>query len=66
MRRLFDPIKLAALGFALSLLAAWQLLADAHLISPIFFPSPMLRFRCCSIGSSTAHSGCRSRRPVCA
>ena len=41
MRRLFDPIKLAALGFALSLLAAWQLLADAHLISPIFFPSPL-------------------------
>lgn len=32
MRRLFDPIKLAALGFALLLLAAWQLLADAHLI----------------------------------
>jgi ABC-type nitrate/sulfonate/bicarbonate transport system permease component len=41
MRRLFDPINLAALGFALSLLAAWQLLADAHLISPIFFPSPL-------------------------
>jgi ABC-type nitrate/sulfonate/bicarbonate transport system permease component len=41
MRRLFDPIKLAALGFALLLLVAWQLLADAHLISPIFFPSPL-------------------------
>ncbi len=41
MRRLLDPINLAALGFALSLLVAWQLLADAHLISPIFFPSPL-------------------------
>jgi ABC-type nitrate/sulfonate/bicarbonate transport system permease component len=41
MRRLFDPINLAALGFALSLLVTWQLLADAHLISPIFFPSPL-------------------------
>jgi len=41
MKRLFDPINLAALGFALSLLVAWQLLADAHLISPIFFPSPL-------------------------
>jgi sulfonate transport system permease protein len=39
--RVFDPINLAALGFALSLLVAWQLLADAHLISPIFFPSPL-------------------------
>lgn len=45
MRRLFDPIKLAALGFALLLLAAWQLLADAYLISPIFFPSPLRAFR---------------------
>ena len=41
MRRLADPINLAALGFALSLLVAWQFLADAHLISPIFFPSPL-------------------------
>jgi sulfonate transport system permease protein len=41
MRRPFDPINLAALGFALSLLVVWQLLADAHLISPIFFPSPL-------------------------
>ena len=41
MRRLLDPINLTALGFALSLLVAWQLLADAHLISPIFFPSPL-------------------------
>lgn len=50
MKRLLDPVKLAALGFALSLLVAWQLLADAHLISPIFFPSPLravavLRYR---------------------
>src|SRR3974390_1548120 len=42
MRRLFHPMNLAALGFALLLLMAWQLLADAHLISPIFFPSPLL------------------------
>lgn len=41
MRRLFDPMNLAALGFALALLVAWQLLAEAHLISPIFFPSPL-------------------------
>ena len=44
MRRLVDPINLAALGFALSLLVAWQLLADARLISPIFFPSPLARW----------------------
>jgi ABC-type nitrate/sulfonate/bicarbonate transport system permease component len=41
MRRLLDPINLAAVGFALSLLVAWQLLADAHVLSPIFFPSPL-------------------------
>ena len=41
MRRLGDPINFAALGFALSLLIVWQLLADAHLVSPIFFPSPL-------------------------
>jgi len=41
MRRFFDPMNFAALGFALSLLVAWQLLADMHLISPIFFPSPL-------------------------
>ena len=41
MKRLLNPVNLAALGFALSLLVAWQLLADAHLISPIFFPSPL-------------------------
>ena len=41
MRRLVDPINLAALSFALSLLVAWQFLADAHLVSPIFFPSPL-------------------------
>ena len=33
-------IRLAALGFALALLLAWQILADARLISPIFFPAP--------------------------
>ena len=41
MRRLADPINLAALGFALSLLVVWQLLADAQLVSPIFFPPPL-------------------------
>ncbi len=41
MRRLLDPINLAAFGFALSLIVVWQLLADAHLLSPIFFPSPL-------------------------
>ena len=40
MKRLIDPIHLAAAGFALLLIAAWQVLADSHLISPIFFPSP--------------------------
>jgi ABC-type nitrate/sulfonate/bicarbonate transport system permease component len=41
MRRLVSPVNLAALGFALGLLIVWQLLADARLISPIFFPSPL-------------------------
>jgi ABC-type nitrate/sulfonate/bicarbonate transport system permease component len=41
VRRLADPINLAALGFALSLLLVWQLLADAQLVSPIFFPAPL-------------------------
>lgn len=44
MRRLADPLNLAALVFAASLLLAWQLLADARLISPIFFPSPLRAF----------------------
>jgi len=32
--------RIAAFGFALSLILAWQVLADLRLISPIFFPSP--------------------------
>ncbi len=32
--------RLGALGFALGLLALWQALASAQLISPLFFPSP--------------------------
>ncbi|MGA8154734.1 MAG: ABC transporter permease [Rhodoplanes sp.] len=44
MKRLVDPLNLAALAFAASLLVAWQLLADARLISPIFFPSPLRAF----------------------
>jgi sulfonate transport system permease protein len=39
--RAIDPIKIAALGFALALILTWQLLADLKLISPIFFPSPL-------------------------
>jgi sulfonate transport system permease protein len=35
-----DPIKIAALGFALALILTWQLLAELKFISPIFFPSP--------------------------
>lgn len=31
---------LAALAFALGLVGAWQLLADARVLSPIFFPAP--------------------------
>jgi ABC-type nitrate/sulfonate/bicarbonate transport system permease component len=31
---------IAAAGFALALVVAWQVLADARLISPIFFPAP--------------------------
>jgi sulfonate transport system permease protein len=31
---------IAALAFALALVLAWQVLADARLISPIFFPPP--------------------------
>jgi ABC-type nitrate/sulfonate/bicarbonate transport system permease component len=33
-------ITIGAVGFALGLLIAWQVLADARLISPIFFPAP--------------------------
>jgi len=32
--------RLGAVGFALGLIIAWQLLAEARLISPIFFPAP--------------------------
>ena len=39
--RILDPIKLASLAFAVSLIALWQVLADLQLVSPIFFPSPM-------------------------
>ena len=38
--RKIDPIKIAALGFALALILTWQLLAELKFISPIFFPSP--------------------------
>src|SRR5512141_537157 len=41
MKRMLDPLNLAALAFAASLLIAWQLLAEARVISPIFFPSPL-------------------------
>ena len=41
MKRLVDPVHLAAAGFALALVVIWQMLADWHLISPIFFPSPL-------------------------
>jgi ABC-type nitrate/sulfonate/bicarbonate transport system permease component len=32
--------RLGAVGFALGLIIVWQLLAEARLISPIFFPAP--------------------------
>lgn len=38
--RSIDPIKIAALGFALALILTWQVLAELQFISPIFFPSP--------------------------
>jgi sulfonate transport system permease protein len=38
--RIVSPTKIAAFGFALALILAWQTLADLRLISPIFFPSP--------------------------
>ena len=41
MMRLPDSSHLAALAFALAILIGWQLLADAELLSPIFFPSPL-------------------------
>jgi ABC-type nitrate/sulfonate/bicarbonate transport system permease component len=44
VKRMLDPLNLAALAFAASLLIAWQLLADARVISPIFFPSPLRAF----------------------
>jgi sulfonate transport system permease protein len=33
-------ISIGAMGFALALIIAWQVLADVRLISPIFFPAP--------------------------
>jgi ABC-type nitrate/sulfonate/bicarbonate transport system permease component len=33
--------RLGALAFATSILALWQALADARLLSPVFFPSPL-------------------------
>jgi sulfonate transport system permease protein len=33
-------LKVGAVVFAVGLLAAWQLLADARLVSPVFFPAP--------------------------
>jgi ABC-type nitrate/sulfonate/bicarbonate transport system permease component len=41
VKRLLDPLNLAAIAFAASLVIAWQLLAEARVISPIFFPSPL-------------------------
>lgn len=38
--RKFDPLAIAAFGFAISLILVWQLLAELKFISPIFFPSP--------------------------
>jgi sulfonate transport system permease protein len=37
-------LKCAALLFAAALIALWQVLADARLISPVFFPSPTRTF----------------------
>jgi ABC-type nitrate/sulfonate/bicarbonate transport system permease component len=39
--RKIDPLNVAAFGFALALILAWQLLAELKFISPIFFPSPL-------------------------
>jgi sulfonate transport system permease protein len=33
-------LRVGAVAFAAGLLAAWQLLADARLVSPVFFPAP--------------------------
>jgi len=38
--RMIDPVRIAAVGFALALVAIWQLLAELRLVSPIFFPAP--------------------------
>ena len=51
MRRLADPINLAALGFALSLLVAWQFLADAHLSVAHFLPVAAPRIGCAAAPS---------------
>ena len=40
----FALTRLAPLAFALALIGLWQVLADLHLISPIFFPSPARAF----------------------
>lgn len=37
-------LKFAALLFAACVIYLWQVLADAHLISPVFFPSPTRTF----------------------
>lgn len=44
MTRRGIALKLAALMFAAVALALWQALADARLISPVFFPSPSRTF----------------------
>jgi sulfonate transport system permease protein len=44
MRKLFNPIRLAALVFAAAFVLGWQGLADLKLISPIFFPPPSRTF----------------------
>jgi len=38
-------LKLLALAFAACVIALWQVLADARLISPVFFPSPSRTFQ---------------------
>ncbi len=38
-------LKLAALAFAAALLGLWQVLAEARLISPVFFPTPVRTFQ---------------------
>jgi ABC-type nitrate/sulfonate/bicarbonate transport system permease component len=44
MTRVLSASSLPSLAFAVALLAAWQLVAELRIVSPVFFPAPSLAF----------------------